>query len=191
MPANFVTGNYGDFRLYLLEGLLVYWLIIDDMLIHSYDAKLRTSDSPSVIYPGGDWHMPSSMIKLPGEPIVIVTIALPIERHLSSLYSIRAQIDRVAREAGGPLYVLFDLRNQDVSFSDILLGLDEQAGRPPGALTDPRVRPVGVGDHPLLAIAAKKTWQRYSIDVPIFTTLEAALQYVRAKLDREGDRPSG
>jgi hypothetical protein len=131
------------------------------------------------------------MIKLPGEPIVIVTIALPIERHLSSLYSIRAQIDRVAREAGGPLYVLLDLRNQDVSFSDILLGLDEQVGRPPGAITDPRVRPVGVGDHPLLAIAAKKTWQRYSIDVPIFDTLEAALQHARAELGGEGDRSSG
>jgi hypothetical protein len=131
--------------------------------------------------------MPSAVIKLPGEPIVIVTIALPIERYLSSLHSVRGQIDRVAREVGSPLYEILDLRNQDVSFSDILLGLDEQHGQPPGSITDPRIRPVAVGDHPLLPIAVKKTRQRFSIDVPVFDTLQAALDFVRAELGGKAD----
>jgi len=128
--------------------------------------------------------MPFAVIKLPEEPIVIVSVALPIERHLSSLYSIWVQIDRLAREERGPLYEIVDVRNQDVSFSDILVALDELDDHPPGSIADPRIRTVLVGDHPMLAIAVKKLWQRFSLEIPVFATLDAALDYVRGELNR-------
>lgn len=134
--------------------------------------------------------MPSAVIKLPDEPIVIVTIALPIERHLSSLHSVCAQIDRIARQVRRPLYTILDLRGQDLSFSDILLGLDEQKDQPPGSMTDPRVRPIVAGDHPLLAIAQKKARQQLAIEIPVFDTLQIALAYVRAELEGQANHPS-
>jgi hypothetical protein len=130
--------------------------------------------------------------RLPGEPIIVVKPALPVEQNIEHVYTIDARCDQIASELGGPLYRIMDMRFADLAFSDILLFLDlEKEGRP-GSLVDPRVRTLMVGHHPLLKIAARKTLQELDVTVPVFDSMDEALAYVRADAEaRSGSASCG
>lgn len=128
--------------------------------------------------------MPFAAVKLPDEPIVIISGEVPIEKHLPSLHAIFAYLDRLATNQHGPLYCIVDTRSlHDLSYSDILIWLDEQRIRIAGSIRDPRVRACAVGPQGLLNIAAKKLWQQFEVDFPIFPTMEEALAFIRTQID--------
>lgn len=135
----------------------------------------------------GHAHMPFALVKLPNEPIVIVMGDVPIEDHLGPLHSIFAQVDRVASEVGCRLYFVADARNlTNLSYSDILIWLDELRAAPPGSPRDPRVEFWVVGTHDLLPILVKKMRQQFGIEPPLVTTLEEALDGIRAEIRAVG-----
>jgi len=127
--------------------------------------------------------MTFALVKLPNEPIVIVTGDIPVEENLPALHAMFGQVDRLASQTGGLLYCILDTRHlENLSFSDILLWLDEQRTAPPGSARDSRLRMWGVGTHSLLPIAVKKLRQQYGVEMMLADTLDAALARIRAEL---------
>ncbi|MBN1200402.1 MAG: hypothetical protein JXJ20_00975 [Anaerolineae bacterium] len=128
--------------------------------------------------------------KLPDEPIIIVTIDLPIERYMQNVRSLNAQVDHLASTLTPPIYRILDAHAIEPTISDILLWIAEQDRGRPGSLTDPRVRPIAVGISPIAEVAVRKVRQLVGIEVPWFTTLEEALAFARAEI-AQPDTPDG
>ncbi|HML23359.1 MAG TPA: hypothetical protein PKD09_17015 [Aggregatilinea sp.] len=119
--------------------------------------------------------------KLQGEPIAIVTLALPIERYPSGPGMICHQLSQLAAREPGPLFAIFDMRGLEPSLSDVYLWLAEQKHGKQGSLTDARLRPILVGTHPMIPVAAKKIRQQLGIDVRCVPTMDEALATVRGQ----------
>lgn len=117
--------------------------------------------------------------KLQGEPIAIVTLALPIERYPRGPSMVGHQLAQLAARESGPLFAIFDMRTLEPSLSDIHLWLAEQTHHANGSIYDTRLHPVLVGAHPMIPIAAKKARQHLGMDVRHVTTLDEALAYAR------------
>jgi len=133
--------------------------------------------------------MPVALVKLPNEPIVIVIGDVPVEDHIGPIRSVFAQIDRLATETRTRMYCIADMRHVSaLSFSDILIILDELRSAPTGSPRDPRVRTCVVGTHDLLPIAIKKLRQQYGLELPLFDTLEDALAAIRDEIAGEPAR---
>jgi hypothetical protein len=120
------------------------------------------------------------LTRLPGEPVIIIKPALPVEQNIEHVFSIHAQCAHIASGLGSPLYRIMDFRLADLAYSDILLLLDIEKENGPGSLTDPQMRTVLVGYHPLLKIAARKARQQFSVHIPIFDSMSEALACIRA-----------
>jgi len=133
--------------------------------------------------------MPVALVKLPNEPIVIVIGDVPVEDHIGPIRSVFAQIDRLATETRTRMYCIADMRHvSDLSFSDILIILDELRSAPTGSPRDPRVRTWVVGTHDLQPIAIKTRRQQYGLELPLFDTLEDALAAIRDEIAGEPSR---
>jgi hypothetical protein len=120
--------------------------------------------------------------KFAGEPIYILSIDLPLERHVESLRSVNAAFNRFISEITDPLYILIDARALAPTFSDILIALELQRGM---AVVDrskaSHVHCLLIGEHPMLKIGCKRAKEYLGIDIGWHTTLEAALAHVRAE----------
>lgn len=127
--------------------------------------------------------MAFAITRLANDPIVIVTVALPLDRHLDSFRSTNQQLNRLAATIEDLLYIIFDTRDQDITFSDILIGLDELDGDPANWIKYPHVTPIGVGTHPMLKVGAKRALQQLRVEFSIFATLDEALADIRAESD--------
>lgn len=118
--------------------------------------------------------------KLPGEPIVIVSVCFPIDETLQDYVDINYQVARIADHTDGLLYRISDARHiKDISFADIYLWIQMQRDYPEGAVIDPRVYPIYVGTHPVLEASLKKIRSQLGIEMPAFQTLSAAIHHVR------------
>lgn len=125
--------------------------------------------------------MPFVVRKLPGEPIIITTIALPLHRYTQNLRSLNAQIAGIAARESGQLYRIMDGRNVELSFSDILLYLDENRSGP-GTLADPRLHSIFVSPHPMGEVLVRKLAREMDLVIPHFRRLDEALHYARAQI---------
>ncbi|WP_119067593.1 hypothetical protein [Aggregatilinea lenta] len=117
--------------------------------------------------------------KLQGEPIAIVTLALPIERYPSGPGMICHQLAQLAAREAGPLFAIFDMRRLEPSLSDIHLWLADQTHTASGSIYDSRIHPILVGTHPMVPLAAKKARQHLDMEVRHVATLDEALTYAR------------
>ncbi|NLF77296.1 MAG: hypothetical protein GX573_16490 [Chloroflexi bacterium] len=124
----------------------------------------------------------STVIKLIDEPIVIATIRLPLHDDPQQIELVNVQVDAVAGEVGAPLYCILNLGGAaDIDFSDIYLWLGEQLHNRPGSLTDPRVCTLMLGRDPMVAVWARKAYQRTGLTIPVFTTLADAVACARTR----------
>jgi hypothetical protein len=127
--------------------------------------------------------MPFAVTKLPAEPIILVQFDLAETNREDSMRSVQDQINRTASETPAPLYVLVDLRRQDIHFSDILLMIEHGQSHPEGILTDHRLRIILVGDHPLLDIAVRKFNQAFGSEIGHTVTMDEALAWARTEIN--------
>lgn len=130
--------------------------------------------------------MAFSVMQLPNEPVVIGMLELPVDDHLDDIPLLLAEIARLIVQVGGRLTAIWDFRGQEIAFSDILLLLDAHRGHPPGSLTDPRVRTLVVGDHPLLPVAISHVRKTLGVELRRFDTLAEALAVARAGPNASG-----
>ncbi len=120
--------------------------------------------------------------KYSDEPVVVVTVDLPLDRFQSNVHLLGTQVDQLARRFDSPpLYTIIDASELDLSFSDILLLIDEFSQGTPGPFANPRVYPIVVGTHPMIGIGVKKVRQRLELQVPWFSTLGEALDHIHAR----------
>lgn len=133
--------------------------------------------------------MPFAVTRLPNEPILLLQFDLTATDFTSSLQSINTQIASIVSEAPSPLYVFLDLTKQEVKYSDILLMIQASQDSPAGTPLDPRIRAGFVGTHPLLEVAVRKVQQMLGVDTLLFATVEEALDWARAEINRASGTP--
>ena len=112
-------------------------------------------------------------------PILLVSVALPLENYLPSLVSVASQIQRFTVPNVKAIYVVVDLRGCEVSLSDTLLLIQECREAAPGWTLTTTVFFLVVGTHPLIAVGIKRIWEQLTIPVRQFATMSEALSYVR------------
>ena len=131
--------------------------------------------------------MPFAITQMPDEPILIVKIEVPLEQHLASITSVNTQLAQLMNASSSQIYVLVDLRDQMLSFSDILIGID-LLKHPDSWIEQRAARPILVGSDPMIGIAVRRFKQQIKINLGHFETLDEALAYARAEIARS-DRP--
>jgi hypothetical protein len=119
--------------------------------------------------------------QLPNEPIVIIKPALPFEQHVQTVHWYRERLAQLVEQVSSTLYCIVDARALDISFSDILLWLNDANGQPLST-ADPRVKMILVGTHPLLGVCMKKAQQQLNLTFLWYGTLEDALAYAHAEV---------
>jgi hypothetical protein len=124
--------------------------------------------------------MPFAITHMPGEPILIVRIEIPLDQHLPSATSVFSQLAHLARTSSAGLFILIDLRGQAPLFSDVLIGMQFFSELESGS-EQHSARLVLVGSDPMLRIAVKRIKRQFGLDVVRFDTLEHALAYARAE----------
>lgn len=122
--------------------------------------------------------------KLPDEPIVIVTVDLPVHEYEQNFKSLSTQLDQLVSSLASPLYTILDVRSLDVAFSDILLLIDLSREFPSGLLADGRMIWILVGEHPLLPIAIRRLAQQLGGEFLTFEAIEDTLAFIRDQLDQ-------
>jgi hypothetical protein len=127
--------------------------------------------------------MTPSITKLPDEPIVIVTIRLPLHEYLDDIAILNEQVAQILATTEGPVYRISDgSKLDDIAFSDILLWLGEQRTSRPGSVLDSRVIPIAVGSGRMAQAGLRKLAERTGVHMPLFETLEEAVEFARAQL---------
>jgi hypothetical protein len=126
--------------------------------------------------------------KLPEEPIVIVTLSLPLHEFMDDIVTINADISYYASNEAGPLICIFDASLfVGICYSDILLWITLQKENPLGAIFDPRIRPVFIvpRGNPMAELAIRKFDRQWDMHLPCFFSLEDAVCYAGTLNERE------
>jgi hypothetical protein len=126
--------------------------------------------------------MPLPVEKLPDVPIVILTYADNTEA--DDVHRAFAQVAHYLQQDQF-LYVVNDLSHlTNVNFGAMVMGAAEVSKAGPGSLADPRTQHILVGEHLLIKMSgeAMKQDQYGKHEVPVFPTVDAALEYVRLKI---------
>ncbi len=132
--------------------------------------------------------MPTSVERVPGEPIIIITIQGHLDAHI-----MRDVYDRVARLGGNvepPVYRITDVREMDVTLADMVEIIKDASRGFPGSPTDPRIVNVFVGKSHMSRFAADmhKLRRFGGVSTVLMNTMDDALAYVRLKAR---SRPQG
>ncbi|MBN2306172.1 MAG: hypothetical protein JXQ72_16940 [Anaerolineae bacterium] len=123
-----------------------------------------------------------SIIRIPNEPIVIVSFNFGVDRYLDQQSHIDAEVHRVATEYDCPIFKITDLsRINDMTYGGLSLWLTAMRTTPPYRLSSACVRPAVVSAHPMMQVVARKVKQHFNIEFPVFATLDQALYYARAE----------
>lgn len=116
--------------------------------------------------------MSFALIKLSGKSIVLLRARLTEIVEGDQLAHLKSSIEHIVAAESSPLYVIWDLKVQDIMVFAIQLLIYDAQDNPTGSIADPRLKVLIVGDHPLIALLLRKArdqlgtklWQFYSID---------------------------
>jgi len=128
--------------------------------------------------------MTTKIERLPNEPIVVVTWIEPVDLHKETPDKF-AQIDALIG-SNENAYVIDDLSQAKLDFSTLVSGMAAQREKAPGSPSDPRISTALVGSGFFMELISKgaKQFQYGSLDIPLFSSLDDALVYVREKIKK-------
>jgi len=126
--------------------------------------------------------MAYAVLKLAGEPILVVKIVLPLEQTLCAARHLWYEINQQADQSSEPFYAIFDLSTEQPDFSDILLWIDERRTSPEGRYRSPQLRTVLVGSHMMVALAARKIQRQLGVEISHYDLLDEALVQVHSDI---------
>lgn len=132
--------------------------------------------------------MPFAITHFPNEPFVMVTIEVPLDQHMESIWTLAHQVDQLVRAPDGPRFVIVDLRETAPTFSDIMIGMDT-LDSPDGWIMQPGVCAILVGTHPMIPLSIIRFQNTLHVDILQFDTLEEALTYCRNGYSPCPDQP--
>jgi hypothetical protein len=125
--------------------------------------------------------------RLPDLPVVVVKLVIPPRLDVENLFrEIAVEVRPHIEAVNDPLYRINDLSAFDAIpiFSAVVRGLAFETQQLPGTSSDPRLIPmfVGRGRDAQLIVNALKQKQYGSYDVPLFPTLDQALESIRTTI---------
>jgi hypothetical protein len=124
--------------------------------------------------------MQSIVEKLPDEPIILVRLR-PFEDAEAEVSATAAAVDALINGTDGPVIRINDFTGLDADFCELVLALVRETKGTPGTLSDPRIKPVFVGESDPVALCAESARlpEYGKLDIPLFATLDEALAYAR------------
>jgi hypothetical protein len=127
--------------------------------------------------------MPAIVVKLPDEPIIVLTATDPFAPQ-EDLLPAYEEVAEMIEDMPGSIYCLYDLSSVYLGFGDLIVVLGTAIRGAPGSASDPRVRGVIVGHDELAQLAADASRQEQygNLDLPLFALMEEAVAYARAEL---------
>lgn len=125
--------------------------------------------------------MTTRVERIPGEPIILITIQGHLDAHI--VQNTYKQVAELARHIEGPVYRITDLRQMEVTLTDMVEIIKEASRGLPGSATDPCILNVFVGKSHMSRFAADMLRLRRfgGVCCVLMTTLDDALAYVRVK----------
>lgn len=120
--------------------------------------------------------------RLQQESIVLATLTGTVTPEL--ITEMYAQSAALADEIGGHVYRITDVRECDISFSDLLLALAEASEGQPGSPTDPRITGMLVGTNQMSLMFSKSAEQDqyHNMNIPHFNEMDQAMAYIREQM---------
>jgi hypothetical protein len=125
--------------------------------------------------------------RLPNEKIVVFTFGKDYQPGKDSPEMVATIAGKLGADETG-VYVVYDARDLKMSFGDLVIAMANQAQKAAGTMADTRMHPVTVGTSEMLKLgnAAFAQEQYGGIKIPMFDSIEAALQYARDQLQSKG-----
>lgn len=116
------------------------------------------------------------------ESIVILTVTFPIEDVVQESLDSDAQIAAIGEKIAGRYYRIADMREFNLSFSQIIDWLDTQRYANPGSINDPRIESLLVSSENSTKQAATYAQQEQygGNNIKIFDSIDEAIAYARA-----------
>lgn len=126
--------------------------------------------------------MPSTVERLNGEPIIVVTVEGRFDPP-----TVKDTFRRIAQLLEGmepPVYRITDVSRMEAHFSDMLAFVREARRGTAGSPTDPRIVSIFVGNHDMIQLAVDMFRQRQfgGLAMPIFKSMDDALDYARTAI---------
>lgn len=132
--------------------------------------------------------MPIRLDRKPNEPILIATMSGDVTREeIQHMFQKSAELAAEIEES--VLYRITDMRSAETSFPELLRILQSLAPGQPGSSSDPRFKPVLVGQNHWTKFAADALRQQQfgGVELPIFNSLAEALHYIQVDRNRRRD----
>ncbi len=119
--------------------------------------------------------------RLPNEPILIIT---RFDATPSDLPQIFQQSLELSEDIEGTVYRIHDISRINPDFGTMVMGMANASEKREGSMRDPRFQDILVGSHELirLASAAFQQEQYGGLTIPLFESLEEALDYARKQI---------
>lgn len=121
--------------------------------------------------------MAFAVTRLPDKPVILVKLEVPLERYLSNFRAVRSGIERLVAGNTETFYILFDIQRLDISFSDILILLDELAHAPVNPRVLSHAQVLVIGTHPLIEIGVRRIQKLTGLSLNRCASLEEGLAW--------------
>ncbi len=124
--------------------------------------------------------MPIKFEPVPNEPIVVVTFEGHID--LETVRNVFIETAAIFAKFEGDVYRIADIRTADTNFVDIVKMIKAIREGLPASSIDPRIHGIFVGQNQFARMYADMTKQMGGTPIPIFATMEDALEYAHLQL---------
>ncbi|MBI1276729.1 MAG: hypothetical protein GC179_01240 [Anaerolineaceae bacterium] len=127
--------------------------------------------------------MPAKIEPVPNEPIAIVTF----EGHLDvdTVRQVFVDTAVIFAQFEGDVYRIADIRTAKIGFVDLINIVKAVRGGLPASSIDPRVHGIFVGQNQFARMYADLIKQLGGTPIPIFATMEDALEYIELERQKQ------
>lgn len=129
--------------------------------------------------------MPVSIELFSDEPILVATFTEPFKPR-EDLEKVAQHMVKILEDVPDILWRIDDTTFVEMTFTKLVEAMSAATRSKTGTVTDPRVELILVGTSETMKTAAKSMEQRQygEVKVPLFTSRDDALAYVRGQIER-------
>lgn len=128
--------------------------------------------------------------RVPDEPIIIATFQNVVTSELmQQMYT--ASDALLPQTMPHPFYRITDFRTVHTTPAEVMRIFRAARMDIPGSTTDPRLRPILLGDNRWTRMAIEMMWQAEGMELPVFENLRDALMHINILLYRRGQSQAG
>jgi hypothetical protein len=114
--------------------------------------------------------------------IFVIEVVKPFD-FVADMHAMYGAIQDARQGLEGKLSIIFDLRRLEMTFSELVVAMDEQRRGHAGSMTDPSIQTLIAASDDIIKMGAKGMGQEQygGVDIPLYESVEAALAHVQAK----------